>query len=137
MNGVPGVRELAISAPRRGHLYFKLPDSSQRGMGAATAEDIQLVRREWADLASVAGTGQAVGFGGWGFAGAFELTPGFDPKVFDRSPTGEGRTVLVIRSEGEKPSQPIAYMTNAGVVRLAATGNRAELVAQLKASLAR
>jgi hypothetical protein len=44
------------SAPQRGHLYFGLPQGNE-----------ELARREWADLKSVAGTRQVVGFGsGWG-----------------------------------------------------------------------
>jgi hypothetical protein len=44
------------SAPQRGYLYFGLPKGSQ-----------DLARREWADLNSIAGTRQVVGFGAsWG-----------------------------------------------------------------------
>jgi len=44
------------SAPQRGYLYFTLPKTNQ-----------ELARREWADLKTVAGTGQVVGFGSsWG-----------------------------------------------------------------------
>jgi hypothetical protein len=40
------------SAPQRGYLYFELPKGNE-----------ELARREWADLKSVAGTRQVVGFG--------------------------------------------------------------------------
>ena len=44
------------SAPQRGFLYFDLPKGNE-----------ELARREWADLKSVAGTRQVVGFGtSWG-----------------------------------------------------------------------
>jgi hypothetical protein len=44
------------SAPQRGCLYFELPKGNE-----------ELARREWADLKSVAGTRQVVGFGSsWG-----------------------------------------------------------------------
>jgi hypothetical protein len=44
------------SAPRRGYLYFELPKGTE-----------DLARREWADLKSIAGTRQVVGFGtSWG-----------------------------------------------------------------------
>jgi hypothetical protein len=47
------------SAPQRGYLYFTLP-----GLPGGNQE---LARREWADLKSVAGTHQVVGFGAsWG-----------------------------------------------------------------------
>jgi len=46
---------IVYSAPQRGYLYFGLPKGNE-----------QLARREWADLKSVAGTRQVVGFGsGW------------------------------------------------------------------------
>jgi len=44
------------SSPERGYLYFELPKGDEK-----------LARREWADLKSVAGTRQVVGFGtSWG-----------------------------------------------------------------------
>jgi hypothetical protein len=44
------------SEPQRGYLYFDLPKGNE-----------ELARREWADLKSVAGSRQAVGFGSsWG-----------------------------------------------------------------------
>jgi hypothetical protein len=47
------------SAPQRGYLYFTLP-----GLPSVNQD---LARREWADLNSVAGTRQVVGFGAsWG-----------------------------------------------------------------------
>src|SRR5688500_8246933 len=49
---------LTVSAPKRGYLYFRLGSSAD-----------SLVKNEWADLKSVAGTGQAVGFGRWGYIG--------------------------------------------------------------------
>ena len=52
----------ATSKPLRGYLYFKLPNGSAQ---AAT-------KAEWEDLKSVAGTGQAVGFGNWGFVGSVQ-----------------------------------------------------------------
>ena len=52
----------ATSKPLRGYLYFKLPDGSDRAAA----------RTEWMDLKSVAGTGQAIGFGNWGFVGGVQ-----------------------------------------------------------------
>jgi hypothetical protein len=44
------------AAPQRGYLYLRLPRGNE-----------ELARREWADLKSVAGTGQVVGLGSsWG-----------------------------------------------------------------------
>src|SRR2546425_3032556 len=47
------------SKPLRGYLYFKLPDGSAHAAA----------KTEWTDLKTVAGTGQAIGFGNWGFVG--------------------------------------------------------------------
>src|SRR5262245_43968368 len=60
-----GVRPGEISKVARGYLYFTLPGSDIQ------AQDTANIRREWADLKAVAGTGQAVGFGMWGYPGAF------------------------------------------------------------------
>src|SRR6202035_839247 len=49
-------RSEEYSAPQRGYLYFRLPRAYD-----------DLARREWADLKSIAGTRQVVGFGSsWG-----------------------------------------------------------------------
>jgi hypothetical protein len=53
-----------LSAARRGYLYFRLDPS-------ATAAQRETVRTEWADLNAVAGKGQVVGFGNWGYIGGF------------------------------------------------------------------
>ena len=57
------------SAPQRGYLYFELPKGNE-----------ELARREWADLKSVAGTRQVVGFGS-----------GWEPKVRVRKPNEEAK----------------------------------------------
>ena len=48
-----------ISRIERGYLYFRLPNADEV-MDVPLSNT--LVRREWADLKAVAGTGQAVGF---------------------------------------------------------------------------
>src|SRR5687768_719730 len=50
----------SVSAARRGYLYFTLPQRV-----GTTPGEVELIRREWADLKAVAGTAQAVGFGEW------------------------------------------------------------------------
>jgi hypothetical protein len=118
---------------KRGYLYFRLPDST-----VATASDIEMIKREWADLRSVAGTAQAVGFGRWGYVGRFETllrerTTG--PAMFlERAPRGGAYTDLRVRPANEAPVTPAAYQTNAGVVRLPADGSHADLVRQLRAA---
>jgi hypothetical protein len=68
--------------PARGYLYFALPANRDAA------------RREWADLKSVAGTGQVVAFGSrW-----------------------EG--VPRVRPANEPPAMPDAYSINAGVVKI-------------------
>ena len=88
--------------PTRGYRYFKLPE---------TAVDSANAKREWADLASVAGTRQAVAFGYW-----------------DRF---RGDTIMQVRPASAKPSDPDVYLTNVGVATLGRTGNHAAIVAGL------
>jgi len=66
------------SAPQRGYLYFRLPKGEEQL--ARRELDEQLARREWADLKSVAGTRQVVGFGS-----------GWEPKVRVRKPNEEAK----------------------------------------------
>ena len=51
-------RSSEYSAPQRGYLYFTLPAADVN-----RPRDVELALREWADLKSVAGTRQVVGFG--------------------------------------------------------------------------
>lgn len=121
-------QSLTVSKPTRGYLYFRLG-------GSADA----LVRNEWADLKSVAGTGQAVGFGRWGYIGGFgslqpDATSNTPPYILERSP-GNPRTDLRVRPATEKPAGPALYQTDSGVVKLSETGSHAAIVKQLKAAL--
>ena len=89
---------------------------------------------------SVAGTGQAVAFGLWGYIGAFQsLDPGAHPKspsgILEMHPGRGERTNLRVRPAAEPPADPAAYMTNAGVVRLSGEGSRADIVLMLEAAL--
>lgn len=74
---------LAFRAPQRGYLYYS----------CSTAQ-LETCRNEWADLTSVAGTGQIIGFG-------------------SRSLLG-GR----VRPSGERASAPDGYPIQFGVVRI-------------------
>lgn len=125
--GQPGSQ---TSPARKGYLYFRLNQ-------AATAAERELVRKEWADLKSVAGTGQAVGFGRWFYIGGFG---GLDPSVRSATPPtiyemAGGSTDVRVRLATESPSAPALYQTNTGVVKVAEQGNYATLVKQLKAAL--
>ena len=89
--------------PTRGYLYFKLPEAPA---------DIANAKREWTDLASVAGTREAVAFGYW-----------------DRFRSDE--RIMRIRDGADKPANPDPYWTNVGVAKLGSTGNHAAIVAEL------
>lgn len=118
------------SEVRRGYLYFSLPDAAM-----APASDIELIRREWADLQSVAGKGQVVAFGRWGYAGRFETLLD-QPRFLDRPYSGANYTDVRVRPATAKPENPAPYQTNAGVVRIT-DGSHAELVKELRAAIAR
>jgi hypothetical protein len=120
----------------RGQLYFTLPP--------ATAEH-DVVRREWADLAAVAGTGEAVAFGDY-------------PQVYEKRPASSVPEALIpealrkwiVSEDGmvnfatyeisiQPPTatdiDPVAYSpAGVGVVRLA-EGNYEETVRALRAAL--
>jgi len=93
--------------PQRGYLYFKLP---------AGSADIENARREWKDLASVAGTMQPVAFGYW-----------------DRN---RGDAIISIRDPAlAAPTNPDVYYTDMGVTKLNSSGNRTvEALLKLAAS---
>ena len=127
-------RALAASVARRGYLYFRLDQSF-------TPAQREPIRTEWADLKAVAGTGQVVGFGNWGYIGGFGS---LDPSVRSNMPgyilemyPGRGETTdMRVRPASEPPSNPAVYQTNAGVVKISDQGNHAAIVKALKDALA-
>jgi len=72
-------RSDVYSAPQPGYLYFALPGKS-----------VELVRREWADLKSVAGARQVVGLGSSWFAKVRVRKGDEDAKSPDDYPMGNG-----------------------------------------------
>jgi hypothetical protein len=125
---------LQASNVTRGYLYFRLPPGGAR--------EVDAVKLEWADLARVAGTGQAVAFGKWGYIGGFgalqtNARPNLPSVILERTGTGGTETDLRVRPVSEAPRTPAAYQTNAGVVKLPETGNHAAIVKELRASLKR
>jgi hypothetical protein len=94
--------------PTRGYLYFRLPD---------VTTETENARREWSDLASVAGTQQAVAFGYWS--------------------RFRGDKLMRIRDGGSKPENPDPYYTDMGVAKLAASGSHANIVSELRKLLER
>jgi hypothetical protein len=106
---------LDVSQAMRGYLYFTLssratPTAIAGGLPLNTSPDVSdsdlaSVRREWTDLKAVAGTGQAVGFGEWRYAGGY--------RRFMTS-----RPELAVRAVSARPADPGVYRTNAGIVKL-------------------
>jgi hypothetical protein len=132
---------VANSAPKRGYVYFKLPVAVE---GFVTPADVALVRREWTDLKTIAGTGQAIGFGSWQYIGRFdEMQQSGKGYIFEnvvrplngRMSRGGQQTDLRVRAATEKPASPVTYQTDSGIVKLAATGSHSALVQQLQAML--
>jgi len=91
----------ALSSAERGYVYYSLP---------GPREQADTARKEWNDLKTVAGTGQAVGFGS-GFFAATETR---------------------VHTAAEKAATPSPYHLNMGVLKLSDTGTQAALVKQLK-----
>src|SRR5436309_13448379 len=121
----------ATSKPLRGYLYFKLPDGSAQAAA----------KTEWTDLKTVAGTGQAIGFGNWGFVGRvqdFGSRPTSSlgiPYFLELYPGGGRQTDVRVRRDYDASASPAVYSTNAGIVKLADQGSHAEIVKQLKEAL--
>lgn len=105
------------SQAARGYLYFRLP------WEAAAADQVRLVRREWADLAHVAGTGQAIGFGTWRYIGQMDA---------NETAASQSSLFLRVHLSSETPRDPIVYRTETGIVTLASDGSHAEVVRRLR-----
>lgn len=124
----------AVTRTARGYMYFALPTQPN----PRRPNELEMARREWLDLKAVAGSGQAVGFGQWGYVGRFE---GLDPLerraqgyVPEQNPTGHAGSFRV-RPASEQPANPMDYWTNAGVVKLTDSGSRADIVRALRDAL--
>ena len=119
-----------VTPVRKGYVYFRIPDK-------AGATPRTTVLAEWKDLKAVAGTGQVVGFGSYGYIGGFQsIDPGRPSSLLEMYPGHGDSTDLRVRPAAEAPASPSAYMSDAGVVRIPDTGSRADLVRRLKATLA-
>ncbi len=73
---------------QRGYLYFTL-----------SANNKDVIRREWADLKAAAGTRTMIAFGGSGFAGSFSTIPR-------------------LRKPDEKPGAPDPYVLGSGLSKM-------------------
>ena len=120
----------------RGYLYFRLP-TQEESMNARTSRQppqsaifvalkLEGMKNEWMDLKSVAGTGQAIGFGNWFYEGAFSYDF-IHPEL-----VGSSKADLRVRPESEKPAFPTIYSTNVGVIKLN-QGNHSAIINDLQA----
>ena len=124
----------SVTRAVRGYMYFSLPTQSN----PRRPNEPEMARREWSDLKAVAGTGQAVGFGEWGYVGRFDA---LDPaerraggSVPEQDPRGHAGAFRV-RPAAEAPDHPMVYRTNAGIVKLSANGSHADVVRALREAL--
>ncbi len=122
---------LGVTNAAQGFLYFKLPAAS------APQVNITAIKREWADLKSVAGTGQAVGFGEWFYLGQFgtfrsDGRGSTAPSTVINSPNEFGD--MRVYGANETAPVPALYQTNVGVTRLT-EASHAAVIRQLRAAL--
>jgi len=127
----------AVSKAARGYLYFRVRSDIA---GFTSEREVENTRREWTDLKRIAGTGQAIGFGSWGYIGRFDV---LDPAtvaprpsfLWERKPQGGALADLRVRPATEKPVNPATYQTETGIVKLTDTGSHAAVVKLLRAAL--
>ena len=135
VNGAP-----RTAVPARGYLSFQLPVRTQ---------EAEVARREWADLASVAGTGTAVAFSSFSMWGGFESN---DPIVYVAQPIPDNVSQqklqqlvndpylhqLRIWPVGKQTAAALPYSPTGGtgVVRLG-KGNHDEIIEKLRKLLAK
>lgn len=127
----------SVSNAARGYLYFRVRSNIP---GFTTERQVETNRREWMDMKAVAGTGQAIGFGSWGYIGAFgQIDPtrastGL-PFLYENKPQGGERADLRVRPATETPANPATYQTETGLVKLSETGSHAAVVKALRTAL--
>ena len=132
-------QNIAVTAAQRGYLYFRIKSNYE---GYTSQAQIDLNKKEWADLKAVAGTGQAVGFGRYGYIGSFGV---LEPSgvaappsyLYENRPSGGDQADLRVRPATEAPRSPATYQTETGIVKLSDTGSHADVVKQLREALKR
>jgi hypothetical protein len=117
--------EKGFSAVKKGYLYFRDPSRSPT------------IIKEWRDLKSIAGTGEAVAFGRYIYIGAFPTQPGERPPYGIYLPSGGDAIDLRVRLESETPASPAIYSANLGLVKLPSEGSHADIVRLLRDALKR
>ena len=127
-------RPLGVTTASRGFVRFILPS----GIGEEYDRSIVAIRKEWIDLKAVAGTGQAVGFGSWGYLGGFT--------AFKSDGRGSAAPRILIAGYNEfgefRVSAPAdslnslaaVYQTNVGVVKLT-EGSHASVINMLRQAM--
>jgi hypothetical protein len=123
----------ATLTPQRGYLYFNLPTES-------SAKNVAM--KEVSDFRTIAGTGQAVGFGRFGYIGAFNddlIQPrgdakGRPPYILNGGGPGfnGSHAAVLVRQESAPPSDPETYPLNMGLTKISPTGTLAAIVKQLE-----
>ena len=136
-DGAPG--SSAASPVKKGYLYFRLKSDIP---GFTSDQQAEQRKKEWADLKALAGTGQAIAFGSWGYIGGFgglqpDTVSPLPSYLYENKPAGGAQADLRVRPATEKPSNPATYQTDTGIVKLSDTGSRAAIVQQLKDALKR
>lgn len=132
-------QNIAVTAAKRGYLYFRIKSNYE---GYTSQAQIDLNKKEWADLKAVAGTGQAVGFGRYGYIGSFGV---LEPSgvaappsyLYENRPSGGDQADLRVRPATEEPRSPATYQTETGIVKLSDTGSHADVVKRLREALKR
>jgi hypothetical protein len=125
-----GIRNgLSASPPKRGYLYLSVPDRT-------TPADRDAIKKEWADLKAVAGTGEVVAFGDWATVGNKVLVGNHGPA---RPPArGESPAYgveLRVLTESPVRAAPVPYSINIGVVKVARSVNNSGIVEELKTAV--
>ena len=125
-----------VSKVARGYVYFRVP--AEDGVSDPVLK-ATLVRREWADLKAVAGTGQAIGFSVPLPMRTSVLTPVSERTgssyLVEFAPANSATADYRVRPASEPPVSPAEYRTDTGIVRLSPDGTRASLVKQLQEAL--
>ena len=118
------------STPVRGYLYFAMP--------SLPPDKVKPVQNEWFDLKKMAGTGQGVAFGNWGYIGGFGPSgPSHGVYVTVQvSERGYQGIPLAVQTQAPPVVDPTPYITNTGLVKLSREGSHAAIVKKLRDALA-
>jgi hypothetical protein len=124
-------RSMALSAVRKGYLHFELPSIS-----AATPQaTIGAIRREWSDIRALAGTGTAIAFGSWRYAGASPVLEQMSiPDTVQAVYVINGKRAIHVQRDSAISGTAATYETNVGIVKLSESGH-GDIIRRLRAAL--